>query len=94
MLFHTTIYEKVFILTNDNLNSDTEQLIKNLNLKYQVIKLKSNLIEEISVEYDNDLPMFYIESGYKLEINLNLRPQNLDFNTYYHLTSLYENLRS
>jgi len=28
----------------------------------------------------------------KLKINLNLRPQNLDFNTYYHLTSLYENL--
>ena len=64
------LVNKVFILTNDNLNSDTEQLIKNLNLKYQVIKLKSNLIEEISVEYDNDLPMFYIESGYKLEINL------------------------
>ena len=30
----------------------------------------------------------------KLKINLNLRPQNLDFNTYYHLTNLYENLRS
>jgi len=30
----------------------------------------------------------------KLKINLNLRPQNLDFNTYYNLTSLYENLRS
>jgi len=30
----------------------------------------------------------------KLKINLNLRPQNLDFNTYYYLTSLYENLRS
>ena len=29
----------------------------------------------------------------KLKIDLNLRPQNLDFNTYYHLTSLYENLR-
>lgn len=66
-----SLVEKVFILTTDNLDSDTEQLIKNLNFKYQVIKLKSNLIEEISVEYDNDLPMFYIESGYKLEINLN-----------------------
>lgn len=65
-----SLVDKVFILTTDNLNSDTEQLIKNLNLKYQLIKLKSNLIEEISVEYDNDLPMFYIESGYKLEINL------------------------
>jgi 16S rRNA (adenine1518-N6/adenine1519-N6)-dimethyltransferase len=30
----------------------------------------------------------------ELKIDLNLRPQNLDFNTYYHLTSLYENLRS
>ena len=30
----------------------------------------------------------------KLKINLNLRPQNLDFNTYYKLTSEYENLRS
>jgi 16S rRNA (adenine1518-N6/adenine1519-N6)-dimethyltransferase len=29
-----------------------------------------------------------------LKIDLNLRPQNLDFNTYYRLTSLYENLRS
>ena len=30
----------------------------------------------------------------KLKINLNLRPQNLDFDTYYQLTSEYENLRS
>jgi 16S rRNA (adenine1518-N6/adenine1519-N6)-dimethyltransferase len=30
----------------------------------------------------------------KLEIDLNLRPQNLDFNTYYKLTSEYEKLRS
>ena len=30
----------------------------------------------------------------KLNINLNLRPQNLDFHTYYQLTSEYENLRS
>ena len=30
----------------------------------------------------------------KLKINLNLRPQNLDFDTYYKLTSEYENLRS
>ena len=30
----------------------------------------------------------------QLKIDLNLRPQNLDFDTYYKLTSLYENLRS
>ena len=30
----------------------------------------------------------------KLKIDLNLRPQNLDFNTYYQLTCEYENLRS
>ena len=30
----------------------------------------------------------------KLSINLNLRPQNLDFDTYYKLTIEYENLRS
>ena len=30
----------------------------------------------------------------KLKINLNLRPQNLDYNSYYKLTSEYENLRS
>jgi 16S rRNA (adenine1518-N6/adenine1519-N6)-dimethyltransferase len=30
----------------------------------------------------------------KLKINLNLRPQNLDFDMYYKLASLYENLRS
>ena len=29
----------------------------------------------------------------KLKINLNLRPQNLNFDTYYKLTSEYENLR-
>jgi len=29
----------------------------------------------------------------KLKIDLNLRPQNLDFNTYYELTKIYENLR-
>ena len=30
----------------------------------------------------------------KLRINLNSRPQNLDFKTYYQLTKEYENLRS
>ena len=30
----------------------------------------------------------------KLKIDLNLRPQNLNFSTYYELTSEYENLRS
>ena len=30
----------------------------------------------------------------KLKINLNLRPQNLDFDTYYKLTNEYEKLRS
>ncbi len=30
----------------------------------------------------------------KLQIDLNLRPQNLDFNKYYQITSEYENLRS
>ena len=31
---------------------------------------------------------------HKLKIDLNLRPQNLDFNTYYELTKIYENLRN
>ena len=30
----------------------------------------------------------------RLKINLNLRPQNLDSNTYYKLTNEYEKLRS
>ena len=30
----------------------------------------------------------------KLKIDLNLRPQNLDFETYYKLVNEYENLRS
>ena len=30
----------------------------------------------------------------KFKIDLNLRPQNLDFTTYYLLTREYENLRS
>ena len=30
----------------------------------------------------------------KLNINLNLRPQNLNFETYYKLTNEYEKLRS
>ena len=30
----------------------------------------------------------------KLKLNLNLRPQNLDFNTYYNLVKEYEKLRS
>ena len=29
----------------------------------------------------------------KLEIDLNLRPQNLNYETYYQLTREYENLR-
>jgi len=30
----------------------------------------------------------------KLKINLNLRPQNINFETYYKLTQEYENLKS
>ena len=30
----------------------------------------------------------------KFNLDLNLRPQNLDFDTYYRLTIEYENLRS
>jgi 16S rRNA (adenine1518-N6/adenine1519-N6)-dimethyltransferase len=30
----------------------------------------------------------------ELDINLNLRPQNLDFDTYYKLTKAYEKLGS
>ena len=30
----------------------------------------------------------------KFKIDLNLRPQNLDFETYYELTNEYEKLRS
>ena len=30
----------------------------------------------------------------KLKINLNLRPQNLDFETYYKLADEFENLKS
>ena len=30
----------------------------------------------------------------KLKIDLNLRPQNLDFETYYKLVNEYENLRN
>mgnify|MGYP001370128352 FL=1 len=32
--------------------------------------------------------------AYQLKIDLNSRPQNLDFNTYYELTEKYEYLRS
>ena len=35
-----------------------------------------------------------IDLPIKLKISLNLRPQNLDFQTYYKLTKEYENLRS
>ena len=35
-----------------------------------------------------------IEIAEKLQIKLNLRPQNLDFNTYYNLAYEYEKLRS
>ena len=35
-----------------------------------------------------------IEIARKLNIDLNLRPQNLDFATYYKLVKEYENLRS
>ncbi len=34
------------------------------------------------------------EISNKLNLNLNLRPQNLDFDTYYNLTSEYEKLRN
>ena len=34
------------------------------------------------------------EIANKLKVDLNLRPQNLNFETYYNLTKEYENLRS
>ena len=39
--------------------------------------------------FNNDLDLIS-----KLRINLNSRPQNLNFETYYQLTKEYENLRS
>ena len=33
-----------------------------------------------------------LNTSLKLKIDLNLRPQNLDFDTYYKLTNEYENL--
>ena len=39
--------------------------------------------------FDNDINL-----ASKMELNLNLRPQNLDFNTYFNLTKEYEALRS
>ena len=33
-----------------------------------------------------------LEVSKKLNLNLNLRPQNLDLSTYYNLTEEYENL--
>jgi len=35
-----------------------------------------------------------LDTAKKLKINLNLRPQNLNMETYYKLTREYENLRS
>ena len=35
-----------------------------------------------------------LDTANKLKINLNLRPQNLNMETYYKLTREYENLRS
>ena len=34
------------------------------------------------------------KSSKKLKLSLNLRPQNLDFDTYYNLAKEYENLNS
>ena len=39
--------------------------------------------------FDNDINL-----ASKMQLNLNLRPQNLDFNTYFNLTKEYEALRS
>ena len=35
-----------------------------------------------------------LKTANNLKIDLNLRPQNLDFDTYYQLTKEYENLRN
>ena len=35
----------------------------------------------------------YLEISNKYKINLNLRPQNINFDTYYKLTQEYEKLR-
>ena len=64
-----SLVNKLFFLTQDTLNIDLEHVIKMFNLKYQIIKIKHNIIEDITHEYDTDLPLFYIESSYKLDIN-------------------------
>ena len=41
-------------------------------------------------DYKSKVPL--VSPANKLNIDLNLRPQNLDFETYYKLTSEYEKL--
>ena len=49
--------------------------------------LYNSLMNEITTAKDNNVVMK------KLEINMNLRPQNLDFETYYKLADELGNLR-
>ena len=56
------------------------------NTKYYF--MYSLLVFSTSIDSNNN------EVSNKLSLNLNLRPQNLDFDTYYKLTIEYEKLRS
>ena len=74
--------------------------------KKQILKLKDpKILEKITRVFFmhrrkmikkpfNHLFNGNLEIASRLEIDLNLRPQNLDFTTYYKLANEYENLRS
>ena len=88
------------IISKGNFASDeiVNKLLKNtiLNLKFRDRIIFDGYPR--SIEQAKNLHLILNEFDQKildkLEIDLNLRPQNLDFDTYYKLTSEYEKLRS
>ena len=70
------------------------QKIKDSKNLEKITRIFFNQIRKMLKKPFNQLFNGNIEIARKLNIDLNLRPQNLDFETYYKLVKEYENLRS
>jgi len=58
----------IYTFNNTNEEVDFKKFINN-SIQHRDIKITNNIISTLSKEYDNDLPLFYIESNYELDGN-------------------------
>ena len=55
----------IYTIADTNQKIDYDQYLTNVS-EHRQIKVKQDIIRNLSEEYDNDLPLFYLESNYNL----------------------------